>query len=208
MKKRAISVFIQYRGSIVFCFYTVLLSISFYAAFLLRFDFNIPDAYLVIYYSKLPVLLTLKLIALLFFNLYSGMWRYVNSRDVWNIAKANALALFIFAAVEGILFRFQGFPRSVLILDGLLSVFFMAGARIATRLLREHFSIRNVAERSDKKVLIVGAGDAGFVLFDEYQRNPGMGTVAGFIDDDRFKQKANVQGVKVLGFRQDIPKIV
>lgn len=208
MKKQALDIFLKYRKILMLFFYTGLIALSFYTSFLLRFDFKIPTFYVQTFFSRLPILWVIKLVAFLFFGLYSGMWRYVNSRDIWNITKANIVALLVFAAVEGIFFHFQGFPRTVLILDGLLCTFFMAGARIATRLSREYFSIKNVTERSGKKILIIGAGDSGLVLLNEYRRNPNMGHVVGFIDDDRFKQKSHIRGIKILGFRRDIPKVV
>ena len=198
----------QYRKIITFCFYVVLIELSFYTAFLLRFDFSIPAQYKVTFYTLLPILWVIKLTAYWFFALYTGMWRYVNSRDIWNIVKANGAALIIFATAEGVFFHFQDFPRTVLILDSLLSICLMSGARIATRLLREYFTTRNVADRSGKKVLIIGAGDTGLVLLGEYRRNPKMGCVVGFIDDDRFKQKSHIQNAKILGFRRDIPRVV
>ena len=207
MKKRATDIFLQHRRIFVFCFYTVLVWLSFYVAYLLRFDFNIPAEHMLSFYSRLPIMWVIKLGAFWAFSLYAGMWRYVSARDMWNIVKANMAALLIFAALEGVFFHFQGFPRAVLILDGLLSIFFMAGARVATRLIREHFSLRNVSERSGKKVLIIGAGDTGIVLLTEYRRNPRVGTVVGLIDDDRFKQNTHIGGVKILGSRRDIPKV-
>ncbi|MFH1799983.1 MAG: nucleoside-diphosphate sugar epimerase/dehydratase [Candidatus Omnitrophota bacterium] len=207
MKKAVTSIFLKYRRVFVFCFYTALVWLSFYASFLLRFDFKIPAKYEFTFYFRLPILWFIKMGAFWAFALYSGMWRYVNSRDIWNIVKANFTALLIFAAIEGIFFHFQDFPRTVLILDGMLSICMMSGARIATRLIREYFLARNVADRSGKKILIVGAGDTGQVLLSEYRRNPNIGTVVGFVDDDRFKQKTNLRGVKVLGVRQDIPRI-
>ncbi|MBU9888686.1 MAG: polysaccharide biosynthesis protein [Candidatus Omnitrophica bacterium] len=208
MRKQIANTFLQYRRIVVFTFYVAVISLSFLCAFLLRFDFAVPALHQVTFYTRLPILLVIKLAVFWYFSLYSGMWRYVNPRDIWNIVKANALAALVFAAVEGTFFRFQGFPRSVLILDWLLCIFFMGGARIAVRLFREHFSVLSVRGRSSKKVLIVGAGNAGLILLDEYGRNPGMGTVVGFIDDDRYKQHMNIHGIKILGSRKDIPRVV
>ncbi|MFH0984195.1 MAG: nucleoside-diphosphate sugar epimerase/dehydratase [Candidatus Omnitrophota bacterium] len=208
MKKRIVNILLEQRRVFVICFYTALISLSFFGAFLLRFDFNIPSQFMVTFCSRLPILWAIKFTVFWFFALYSGMWRYVNSRDIWNIAVANVVALLVFAAVEGVFFHFQGFPRTVLILDGLLSVCLMSGIRIATRLFREYFSLKSIPEHSAKKILIIGAGDTGLVLLNEYRRNPSMGKVVGFIDDDPFKRNANIGGVKILGFRRDIPRVV
>ena len=46
------------------------------------------------------------------------------------------------------------------------------------------------------------------MILREVQANPGLGlTVIGFIDDNRAKLKMHIHGVRVLGAREDIPKL-
>ena len=106
MRKKASHIFLQHRRIFIFCFYTVMVTFSFYASFLLRFDFHIPALYEVTFYSRLPIFWVIKLGAFGVFALYSGMWRDVTSRDILDIVKANTAALLIFATVEEIFFHF------------------------------------------------------------------------------------------------------
>jgi FlaA1/EpsC-like NDP-sugar epimerase len=55
----------------------------------------------------------------------------------------------------------------------------------------------------------MGAGDAGAMILRELQRNPQMGIhVIGFVDDDLGKHEVHIHGVRVLGDRSDIPRLV
>ena len=141
-------------------------------------------------------------------RLYTGLWRFVNSGDLWNIVKANALATMLFVLIDGFFLRFMGFPRSVVVVDFILCVMFMAGVRIAVRLYKEHRARFKKGQRRNHNILIFGAGEAGVILLEEILRNPSMGNVIGFADDDRNKMHKKISGVKILGYRHDIPGLV
>jgi len=63
--------------------------------------------------------------------------------------------------------------------------------------------------RLNQRLLIIGAGDAGEVIFREIRKHPELGyKVIGFIDDDLKKVGRKIHNLKVLGTRKDIGKIV
>jgi len=104
--------------------------------------------------------------------------------------------------------------RSVLVLEGGLSVAFLGGTRFLLRLLQERMHPQDLARlktfaQNPRQVLIVGAGDAGAMILREVQQNPGMGLqTVGFVDDNCAKLGMHIHGVRVLGTRQDIPALV
>ncbi len=208
MISTVLRVVLKNRRIFIFLIHILLVIGAFLGAFLLRFEFNIPAGYMQVFWSRLPFLLIIKIIVFAYFGLYSGMWRFVSSSDLWTIVKANFLSTIIFLLAEVVIFRLQGFPRSVFIIDLVLCVAFVSGIRLLTKILRE----KMVRYRSDvlsaKKILIVGAGSAGVVLLGEYERNLSMGVVLGFVDDDQTKLHEHLQGVKILGTRKDIPRLV
>ncbi len=65
-----------------------LLFCSIYIAYLIRFDFAIPEVRWTSFKSVLPYLFCVKLICFYFFDLYKGMWRYTSLNDLMNIVKA------------------------------------------------------------------------------------------------------------------------
>ncbi|MDY6830540.1 MAG: hypothetical protein SWC96_01645 [Thermodesulfobacteriota bacterium] len=109
-----------------------------YLAYLLRFDFRIPRFYRVPFQQVLPLVILLKLASFYWFDLYRGMWRYTSFSDLFNIVKA-ALSTNLLI-VAGLLFinRFHGFPRSVFLIDALLTILFVSGFRILIRIYFEH----------------------------------------------------------------------
>ena len=194
------------RKALIVVTHILIIIFSFWMAFLLRFDLDIPFKYWVTFYTRMPLLLGSKIIAFAIFGIFSGLWRYVSIDDVWKIIKANLAATFIFILAEVFFFGLRGFPRTVFMMDWIICTGLVAGVRFVSRYMRERY-YQNYKSES-KKILIIGAGEAGIMLLREYHRNPYMGKVAGFVDDDRMKLKESIQGVKILGNRKDIPKIV
>lgn len=157
--------------------------------------------------KTLPILIPIKMISLWFFGLYSGLWRYVSVDDIWRIVKAHVLAVVCFISVIVFFFPFYGLPSSIFILDFILSVSLISGVRFITRLLREAF--RPVLGNKRKKVIIIGAGEAGVMVLRESRNNFNANMeIIGFIDDDAHKQNLRIQGVSILGSRKDIASIV
>jgi FlaA1/EpsC-like NDP-sugar epimerase len=110
--------------------------------------------------------------------------------------------------------RFVGFPRSIFVIDLLLTFLFMSGTRVGIRLLlssgreKYRFPFFNKADEDKERVLIVGAGDAGEKLIREIKDNPGIRyDVAGFVDDDKHKQSQTIHGIPVLGSLDEVKKI-
>ena len=200
--------FLRYRRIFILFVNIFLVIAAFYGAFILRFEFDIPEEYMQVFWSRLPVLLIIKIIVFAYFGLYSGLWSFVSASDIWSIMKANSVASTIFLLVEVIVFRLQGFPRTVFIIDWFLCVALLSGMRLLPGILRDYFALKRVSGLEVKRILIVGAGDAGVMLLGEYVRNPTMGVVVGFVDDDTTKLHEHLRGVRILGIRQDIPRLV
>ena len=111
-----------------------------YIAFLLRFDFSIPDHVGLDYAKFLPVILTTKLISFFIFGMYKGMWRYTSISDFINIAKASSLGSLMALATLGLIFGLTGFPRSVLLIDYALCTIFLGVSRASVRVYFSNIS--------------------------------------------------------------------
>ena len=201
------------RRPIIIALHLVLVVCAYILAFYLRFDFQIANSYWQLILKTLPVLACIKMIILGYFGLYSGLWRYAGVDDIWRILKANVLATFCFILAviflpdrQAGIHTFSGFPRSIFVLDFILSFGFIAGIRFGNRLARERFRPQYRTKR--KKALIVGAGEAGVMVLRESQLNLRTNLeIVGFIDDDRRKKNLRIQGVNILGACSDIPTI-
>ncbi len=191
---------------------------SYLLAYLLRFEGEIPLEQWEMMKSTIPYLLLFKLIVFFCFGLYKGVWRYTSLVDLFNVLKATLTSsTFIILAILFI-YRFEGFPRSVFIIDGVLTFIFIGGLRVTIRVLlseqdKGFQSLRQALQllpekklvRLKKRLLIIGAGDAGEKMLREIRDNPRLHyEVVGFLDDDPKKQSLRIHGVKVLG---PIPQI-
>lgn len=150
------------------------------------------------------------------FGLYRRVWAYASTRELRLIVAAVSTASIVLALIMVILtliltpFQlYQGFPRSVLAIDWLLSLVAVGGLRLSVRLLSESRLPAGATHAQWRRVLIVGAGDAGALVVREMQKNLQINlTPVCFVDDDPTKQKQRIHDVPVVGRLEDIGKIV
>jgi FlaA1/EpsC-like NDP-sugar epimerase len=105
--------------------------------------------------------------------------------------------------------RMPSFPRSIPALQWLLLVILIGGVRFSMRILSESQTASQAPKHGARRVLIVGAGDAGALVVREMQKNPELRLLpVCFIDDDPSKQRQQIHGVPVLGNLNDLPRVV
>jgi FlaA1/EpsC-like NDP-sugar epimerase len=120
------------------------------------------------------------------------------------VAVASALLVVVFAVAKPFA---HTLPRSVEVIDFILTLILIAGARLAVRLIVERPSRGSRLPKHE--VLVVGAGSGGQMVVRELQLNPKLGATAiGFVDDDPRKRGMRMLGLKVLGSTKQIDKIL
>ncbi len=193
----------NYRKSFMVLIHSLLIFSAYATAFLIRFDLNIRPEYWKIILRTSPLLLTIKISVFWYYRLFSGLWRFASIEDVWRIIKANIVSSVFFIVAVLFAHNTEGYPRSVFVIDLLMCMCLTGMLRFAAR-FREIFRYPG-GEHAKRKVIVVGAGEAGVVILREARNNPSMETeVVGFIDDDPAKKNLRIQGVKILGTRYDI----
>lgn len=176
------------------------------SAFALRFDGDIPPDYWRLALKTLPLVGLIYGLALWVFGIQRGLWRYVGLHDLARIAWASfAGAVACYLLFHWVLGRVD-YPRSVIILTGLLAGGFLAGIRLGVRGLREWLRI---IEPSARRVLIVGAGNAAELLTRDLQANPSYHYCpVAFVDDAPVKQRMKIHGIPVAGTIADVREVV
>jgi len=193
----------------------LIITASLYSAFLLRFayqlrsEFLIGRHYMIMITQAFPIFLAVKLSVLGLFRIYRITWRYVGVHDLVNIARAVAVSQFILILVILFLFNiklfdmlnfdaFIGFPRSIFIIDGLISFLLLAGLRISKRIFLE--VLGKGPCKKGLTTVIVGAGNIGETVVRDMirQRFADYYPVA-FLDDDSEKIGSYIHGVQVTG---------
>ena len=187
-----------------------LVAAAWWLAFQLRFDRGVPPYYEVLFDRTILLVVAIKLAVFVVLGFYNRWWRYVSTRDMWRVVLGVGLA----SVVAGLTVYFaspvQGIrlPRSIFVLDFLISLALIAGARLAARTIFERPSVGGLMARG-KEVVIVGAGDAGQLVIRELQRNRALGyTPIGIVDDDTRKRNLRVHGVRVLGTTADLAHVL
>jgi FlaA1/EpsC-like NDP-sugar epimerase len=148
------------------------------------------------------------------FGLYRRLWIYASIQEMKVIALAVTAASIVVSLTMVAMFVqgfFVGFPRSVLIIDWLLSLAFVGGLRFSLRLIAENRRMSNVTSETgqDKRILIVGAGDAGALVAKELQKNPQLKKIpVGFLDDNPAKQNNEIHGIPIVGTTANIAKSI
>jgi FlaA1/EpsC-like NDP-sugar epimerase len=191
------------RVVIIVLHFPLLVALS-YAALWLRFDGNIdPDDFL-IFVNWIPWIIAIRMTVFAVFRLYAGLWRYAGIRDLLCIVGAVGTSSAMIYMMSRSVPALAGYPRSVIVIDSLLLMFVLGALRLTRRIWREFDYLPE-----GKRVLIYGAGDAGELIVRDMRHNPFHGyEPIGFFDDDPVKRGRRIHGVKVLGGRNEISRIM
>jgi FlaA1/EpsC-like NDP-sugar epimerase len=140
-----------------------------------------------------------------YFGLLRGWWQYVGIRDGMDVLKAVGTGSVLFWVVTHYLLGLTAFPRTVYILEALLTTGFLVGVRLFFRLLAE--SVREDIS-SCKRVILIGAGSAAQTILREIRRTGSGYLAVGCLDDDRSKLGMRVHNVRVLGTVDQLPDVL
>ncbi|MEE8442585.1 MAG: nucleoside-diphosphate sugar epimerase/dehydratase [Dehalococcoidia bacterium] len=177
-------------------------------SFLLRYDFQLDEIPLNLAVKTLPLLVVVRMGTIGLFHMFQGLWRYINIRDLIQVIRASTAGTVVFVPLVWLIFDLTEFPIGVFVLDLVGNVLVLSGVRVLGRLAREAFKPPRRTDPALKRLLVVGAGDAGATLCAEAWRRPEFGFIpVGFIDDDPWKSGAALMGIPILGTRNDIPQV-
>jgi len=207
----ALKPFLRLRNRYVLIGDLALIIVSVMGSFALRLDVGQLPFYFPAILAMCGVALLIKVPTYYFFGLYRRIWVYASTHELRLITAAVTTASVLTSGVMLILLSLglvvPGMPRSALGIDWLLSLVLIGGSRFALRILAE----QTVAPRNgtERRALIVGAGDAGALVVRELQKSSQLNLLPiGFLDDDPAKQKQEIYGVPVIGFVKDISDVL
>ncbi len=172
-------------------------------AYLLRFNFDLPDSYADELRYTLAWVVPLELLIFWRFGLYRGIWRYASTADLRRIVLAVALAAAAIPLLFWMLRLGLVIPRSVLVINPLLLVLLMGGSRFAYRMWKEQNLYGDIKLRGEP-VLVLGAGDAAASLARDLAKSSDWRLV-GFLDDDETRRGRTLNGIRILGGLDDLP---
>jgi FlaA1/EpsC-like NDP-sugar epimerase len=192
----------KWRSLAVFVFDLCAVAAAWLAAYLLRFNFAVPDEFAPPMWGVLLVLLPVEAVVFRATGLYRGIWFFSSLPDLLRIFKAVVLSALLLAAATPLFGMLGVVPRSILVLYPLLLLMTMGGGRVAYRIWKEHRLYGELGAQG-RPVLVLGAGRAGASLVPELTRSTEW-RVVGLLDDDPAKQRREIMGQRVLGAINEI----
>jgi FlaA1/EpsC-like NDP-sugar epimerase len=172
-------------------------------AYLLRFNFDLPESFRAELWRTLPWVVLLQSVVFWYGGLYRGVWRYASVADLRRILIAVTFSILIIALGLVLLRLPVVVPRSVLILDPLLLLLVMGGSRLLYRLWKEN-QLYGRLRIQGEPVIVLGAGEVGVALSRDLARSQEWHLV-GFLDDDPGKRGRALNGIRVLGAIEELP---
>lgn len=148
-------------------------------------------------------IMTLAVFAL--FRLYKSLWRYAGINEVLSIAMACGVAgVLHFLTVFG---TYHKMPRSYFLIYMLLLFILTLAVRFSYRIVRLIYK-SNSHGNGMRTTLIIGAGEACNIVIRELKMSDNLDShICGIIDDDKSKHGTYIQGIRVLGGREEIVSV-
>lgn len=183
------------------------INLSLVLAFLIRFEGIIPQRYLKNLWAMCIIASAIGIGFFYIFQLYNNLWKYASLSEMFMIGFACLGA----CGMTYLSFRYLEYrvPFSVYMLYGFMIVGFTGLNRIIYRVFRRYPTILSrLLTRDYRRVMVVGAGEAGAMVIKELQAHPEikMKPVV-VVDDDIAKHKSRIKGVRILGDRNAIPAL-
>ncbi|MDH4467713.1 MAG: nucleoside-diphosphate sugar epimerase/dehydratase [Bacteriovoracaceae bacterium] len=167
-------------------------------ALLIRFnDFNIQTSLLIFSQFKLLFIASafFKILSFSIFKVSRGLWKFASIPDLRAIVKGAVLAEILIVCFMFFSNRMDNIPRSVFLIDLMLTVYLMGGGRLAYRFFKREKRHNKIG----KSTLVVGAGSAAEKLLREYENTDYDFHIIGLLDDSVGKIGRTLLGHKVLG---------
>ncbi len=177
-------------------------------AFLLHVEPAFVDQTGILVYTLIGI--PIKAVMILVGRLTRQSWHKTGVRDLYKLVRIiglGALALVAVTFIAQPVLIASSFPHSVPLLEAVFALLLLGGVRLARRLMKEN-TTGFLRTGPTKRVLIVGAGDAGTMIARELIRHPASGLdPVGYLDDDPIKQQKFFYGIPVLGKLDELPPI-
>ncbi len=183
-------------------------TVAFFFALWFRFDCQfteIPDRYLTAYLQFAPVYAVVSIIVFILFRLYQSVWKYASFVEMKRIVYASGV-LAVFHTV-GITLFLRRMPISYYIIGSAIQFLLITFVRFAYRFVSlERSKNKKLSQTmSASRVMLIGAGSAGQMILRDLQNAKDVKErVCCIIDDDVKKQGRYIDGVPIVGGREDI----
>lgn len=182
------------------------IAFSFFLGLWLRFDFvysQIPSKYLKVYGKIVAPYVLLCIVVYYFSKMYSSIWTFASYNELYK-SILSSLGCGIIQILACIAFGAR-MPISYYLVGIVSQIIFCVSLRFSYRFYVMVKRNRKAVKGNLDRVMIIGAGDAGIQLLKDVNKNDKTNNkVICFIDDDSNKQGRYIEGIPVVGGKDDI----
>ncbi len=186
------------RAALAFAHDVAASGVAWFAAFVLRFNLDVPQEYLTTALSTLPWVMAVNAMLFWRLGLYRGLWRYASLPDLQKILAAVFVAALAAPALFLLIAPTPAVPRSVFLMAPLLLIGAMCGSRLLYRAWKEQRLLGIVRHPQANPVIVLGAGASASALLRDLA-NSSQWRVVALLDDDVRKHGGAMHDVKILG---------
>ena len=185
----------------------VSVNLAYFLALWLRFDLHfsgIPSVYLSAWKKFTLIYTAVCIVVFWLLRLYHSLWRYASFDELARVTIACIITTIVH--VVGITLLFHRMPVSYHLFGAMFQFICVLGYRFAYRfmlLMRQRNG--GGGDTARNRVMIIGAGAAGQMILRDIRRTTDLrDKVVCFIDDDPNKWSRYIDGVQIVGGRDDI----
>jgi len=165
--------------------------LSWIMAYILRFNFNVPEYYFTQLWQVFPYLIIPQSIFFIYIGLYKGLWRFASLADLKRIIFGALFSFFLLLIIS----QFFFIPKSIILLFPILLVLTLGTNRFLYRFYKEGNFLKN---KLATPILIIGAGKLGKSLAQDLSLNREF-NIVGFLDNDVSLHGREINDIKILG---------
>ncbi|WZL81022.1 nucleoside-diphosphate sugar epimerase/dehydratase [Vallitaleaceae bacterium 9-2] len=201
----------QMRLIVIYIADILMLNLAYIFALWLRFEGqttgNQFQAYFEVYLEHWLELTLIKLAVFTYLKIYKNLYKYASITEVMNITFAVGVANAL--AISYLTFFHAALPRSVYIIVAMLDIMLIGGSRMMARVLLKVKSTQHDTQGAVKRILVIGGGDAGAMIIRELKNHSNLRSKpVAIIDDNPLKEGTHINGVPIVGQREDIISVV
>lgn len=196
----------------IFLFDMGLCVLAYILAIFARFSLDLNIEYLYPSLTVLPIYFLVKGVTMSYFRLNAFVIRHTSVQDGLRIFYAMVGASFILFFVDSVYNylpsnKIHLFPLSILLIDFVLSTFFLASFRVFIKLM--YIRINSTTSKSILNYAIYGAGDAGITTKRKLEQESRRGIrVAAFFDDSLDKHRKILEGVSIYNGTSELEDVI
>lgn len=187
------------------------IQLSVFLSMYIRFDGEIGSntpafSYIETYLKVLITITIIKLVILYIMKMYTTLWKYASITEMIQVIFASVFSTLAFMGYMFIM-RYN-LPRSIYILTFIFDSMLFGGVRLSYRIMRAYRDRSKLNKSELKKVLVIGAGQAGAIIIKELRTHLELRSrPIALIDDDLTKIGKTLNGVPIVGTRYSIREI-